>query len=251
MHEGGTGRGGDSRGVDDGEEHGGGGREHRIEVPRTARYLTLGPDDARDVWIVLHGYRQLAGRFLRRFGPIDDGSRLVVAPEALSRFYVERESGRHGPGSVVGATWMTREAREDEIRDYVRYLDLLAEHILAPGPTRRLTVLGFSQGVATASRWTTLGRVRPERLVLWGDFIPPDLDLDAARARWSSMRVLLVRGAGDRTLSSGELAAREARQWADLGVEPAVISYEGGHDIDVETLRRIAAEGAAAEGGGP
>jgi len=95
------------------------GVEHHIEVPRTARYLTLGPGDAADVWIVIHGYGQLAGRFLRRFEPIDDGTRHIVAPEALSRFYVGNEAGRHGQSSKVGATWMTREAREDEITDYV------------------------------------------------------------------------------------------------------------------------------------
>ena len=60
-------------------------REHRIEVTRTARYWTLGAEDApTEVWFVLHGYRQLAERFLRRFVPLDDGSRLVVAPEGLS-----------------------------------------------------------------------------------------------------------------------------------------------------------------------
>ena len=51
----------------------------------------------------------------------------------------------------IGASWMTREAREREISDYVAYLDEVALWIrrelgceLAP------TVLGFSQGVATA-----------------------------------------------------------------------------------------------------
>ncbi len=59
------------------------GKEQRIDVPKTARYLTLGPTDATDLWIVLHGYGQLAGRFLRRFAPIDvethRGSRGAVA----------------------------------------------------------------------------------------------------------------------------------------------------------------------------
>ncbi|MFL5521990.1 MAG: hypothetical protein ACJ8B6_13695, partial [Gemmatimonadales bacterium] len=56
---------------------------HALIVPRTARYYTLGPTHGfpRELWFVCHGYGQLAGRFLRQFAPLDDGTRLIVAPE--------------------------------------------------------------------------------------------------------------------------------------------------------------------------
>jgi len=214
------------------------GEAHTLEVPRTARYLTLGPDGARDVWIVLHGYGQLARRFLRRFVPIDDGTRLVVAPEALSRFYVGNEPGRHGPASLVGATWMTREDREHEIQDYVRYLDLLADWVAPVGT--RLTVLGFSQGVATAARWASLGRVCPDRIVFWGDFLPPDLDVPAARARWTGMELMRVWGDGDPGLRATKLARAEEEMVAALGLSVPTLRYDGGHDIDAGTLAALA-----------
>ena len=49
---------------------------HSIRVRRTARYYTLGPTHGfpRELWIVCHGYGQLAGKFLRQFAPLDDGS---------------------------------------------------------------------------------------------------------------------------------------------------------------------------------
>lgn len=213
---------------------------HRIEVPRTARYLTLGPPDAPERWIVVHGYGQLARRFLRRFASIDDGSRRIVAPEALSRFYVGNERGRHGPGSVVGGTWMTREAREEEIADYVRYLDLLADREAPDG--RELTVLGFSQGVATAARWVSFGRVRPARVVLWADFLPPDLPAEVARARLRRTELILVRGEEDGAVADPERAAAEDRQRAEAGLEPRLLTYVGGHDIDPALLQRIAGE---------
>ena len=101
--------------------------------------------------MVLHGYRQLARRFLRRFEPVAGDHRRIVAPEGLSRFYADPGRGRHGPASAVGASWMTREDRENEIRDYVAYLDQLWQHLRTDSPGRtRLVVLGFSQGVATA-----------------------------------------------------------------------------------------------------
>jgi hypothetical protein len=52
-----------------------------------------------------------------------------VAPEGLSRFYFE--GGFHGPGSKVGATWMTREDRLAKIEDYVGYLDALHDAVFA------------------------------------------------------------------------------------------------------------------------
>ena len=136
-------------------------REAHVRVPRTARYWTLDADaPPRELWYVLHGYKQLARRFMRRFTPVHGGARRIVAPEGLSRFYIEQEPGRHGPTSVVGATWMTREDRLNEIRDYVDYLDRLHREVAADAEAAPVTVLGFSQGVATAARWVVQGAVR-------------------------------------------------------------------------------------------
>jgi predicted esterase len=223
--------------------------EHHLEVSRTARYWTLGdPGTAREIWFVLHGYRQLARRFLRRFAAVDDGTRLIVAPEALSRFYVEATAGRHGPGAVVGATWMTREDREHEIADYVAYLDRLAATIVAQAPERSLNVLGFSQGVATATRWVVHGGVRPTRLILWGDFTPPDLDLDRATAALAGVEMVTVRGDADAALST-RLAAEEAARFAQAGIHVRSVGYAGGHDIHEETLVALLGRDALASGG--
>ena len=226
-------------------------REHHLEVVRTARYWTLGEGPGADeVWFVLHGYKQLARRFLRRFEPIARPGRIVVAPEALSRFYVSSGQGRHGPASVVGATWMTREDREHEIRDYVRYLDRLADEVLgevspergavsAEGGPPAVTVLGFSQGVATATRWVVHGRVRPARLLLWGDFTPPDLDLGAAAPALDPVDVVAIRGTADSALSP-KLAEEEAERLSGAGIRVRTVRYEGGHEIDAATLVSLA-----------
>ena len=213
--------------------------ERHIEVPRTARYWVLGEDVPHpdELWCVLHGYRQLAARFLRRFEGIADESRRIVAPEALSRFYVNPETGRHGAASVVGGTWMTREDRDNEIRDYVRYLDMLHDEVSIEGvPT---TVLAFSQGVATACRWIAYGRLRPRRLVLWGDYLPPDLDMEAARSAFTDTELLIVRGTQDPALNE-DLWAQEQGRLDSAGISYRFVSYEGGHDIHTETLRELA-----------
>ena len=108
--------------------------ERHITVRRTARYFTLGPADGspRQVWFVLHGYGQLASQFVRVFEPLDDGTRLIVAPEALNRFYLVGVDTMPAADRPVGATWMTREDRDNEIEDYIAYLDDLAATVLAP-----------------------------------------------------------------------------------------------------------------------
>ena len=151
-----------------------------ITVPRTARYYLIGDEPSgsrRELWVVVHGYGQLAVRFLRHFTPLGDGSRLILAPEALSRFYLEHPGRAGSANTRVGATWMTREDREAEIADHVRYLDALCDQVLAtlPGPRPRVTVLGFSQGVATVTRWIANGHTRADRLILWAGRIPPDI----------------------------------------------------------------------------
>ncbi|MEE2897851.1 MAG: phospholipase [Gemmatimonadota bacterium] len=214
-------------------------QERHIEVPKTARYWVLGETEGSpdEVWCVLHGYRQLAGRFIRRFQGIGGGGRRIVAPEALSRFYVGRQPGRHGPESVVGGTWMTREERENEIRDYVRYLDLLYDEVGVAGAAT--TVLGFSQGVAAAARWVTYGAVRPQRLILWGDYVPPDLDMAKARAALADTELLIVRGTEDPALNE-TLRAQEQERLEASRIAYRLVSYDGGHDIHAETLAQLA-----------
>lgn len=231
-------------------------KEHHIRVDRTARYATLGGAGPalRDVWFVLHGYRQLARRFLRRFTGLDDGTRLLVAPEALNRFYVGREEGRHGPDSLVGGAWMTREDRDHEIRDYVAYLDRLGRHVLddvgRPGPgaasgrSPRVTVLGFSQGLQTAARWVVLGSLKPpDRLVLWGDYLPPDLDMERAARRLRGVDTVFVVGEDDPSRRE-ELAREQAERLAEWSVEHRFVTHPGGHELDRDVLAALARGGS-------
>ena len=114
-----------------------------------------------------------------RFEDIGSAMRLIVAPEALLRYYLSTAPTFHSASSKVGATWMTREDRESDIADYVDYLDTLYAEIFSR--IRRedvsVTVLGFSQGGTTAYRWLTRGRAHADRLVMWGSQLPPEADL--------------------------------------------------------------------------
>jgi len=219
-------------------------QEHHLAVQRTARYYTLGGGGAAppaEVWIACHGYGQLARRFLRAFEPVAGPHRLVVAPEALSRFYLDDALKVHGPDSRVGATWMTREDRLAEIDDYVRYLDRVHDVVrgAAPGEAARLVAFGFSQGAATASRWAALGTAQPDHLILWCSLLPPDLDPEAP-ARWAArgLAVTLVVGRGD-SFTPPERVAEQERRLHEAGVECRVVWFDGGHELGADMLREV------------
>lgn len=215
-------------------------RQHHLEVTRTARYALLGdPARADTLWFVIHGHGQLAAIFIRHFEALDDGTRCIVAPEALNRFYAEPTSWRGAGQARVGATWMTREDREAEMADYIRYLDRLHRHIGAEaGRDLPLTVLGFSQGVATAARWICRGAARPQRVILWAGPLPPELDAEAV-APLRAARLYRVLGDQDDMATPDAVAAEHERERA-LGLEPEHIVFAGGHKMDRSVLARLA-----------
>lgn len=225
-------------------------REHHITVARTARYFTLGePSElVRELWIVCHGHGQLASRFLRHFEGLQDLTRLIVAPEALSRYYMESPSGTPGTSEShasarIGATWMTREDRLSEIADYVSYLDALSAALYQQLDRSKVTlhVLGFSQGVATVCRWVASGRTQPERVILWGGVTPPDLDLPALRAALDAADLVLVAGDADEVMDAARLAS-DADRLRDAGIAQRSLRFPGGHRLDADTLATLAAE---------
>lgn len=210
--------------------------EHYITARRTARFFTMGQAKRpKELWFACHGYGQLASTFIRDLAPLDDGTRLIVAPEALSRFYVD------SPHETVGASWMTREDRHSEIDDYLSYLDSVREMVLSriADTTIPVTVLGFSQGAATGARWACRSSFQIERLILWGETLPPELEDDTSAKRLQAMQLCVVGGTHERFFPErrrAELRQRLAR----LAVSFKEWTFEGGHRLDDDTLVEIA-----------
>ena len=209
---------------------------HQIPITRTARFCTLGDRTAevKEVWFVLHGYGQLAGDFIKEFEGIHDESRFIVAPEALSRFYAKRNPTR------VGASWMTRESREHEINDYLAYLNQVALFVYDMLDRRvPSTVLGFSQGATTASRWVTMGRFPAKRLILWGGDIAQDLDLAQYGPVLNQLSPTLIVGDNDHYINSDRLEQEETRL-KENQISYELITFKGGHELEPNVLRTIA-----------
>ena len=72
----------------------------------------------KDIWILFHGYGQLAEFFLKKFDSLFSQERLFISPEATNYGYLKGFQGR------VGANWMTKHERELAIENNHQYLKL-------------------------------------------------------------------------------------------------------------------------------
>ncbi len=213
--------------------------EHHLAVTRSARYYQLGELSVhtRRVWFVCHGYGQLAAYFSRHFAFLTeaDPTTVVVAPEGLSRFYLSGNGGR------VGASWMTRDNRLAEIDDHVNFLNQLAHNILAQCPADvSVTVLGFSQGTATVSRWLAQAVFRPAHLILWAGGFPDDLEPAAAQSLLQNLPLTIVVGTEDEYISAA-LITRQQEQLLKLGATPQLITFPGKHELNRAILEQLTA----------
>jgi predicted esterase len=107
--------------------------EHHLIFNFKARYYSSGEitTNTKDVLFILHGYGQLAQYFIRKFAALETKDVVVIAPEGLSRFYLEPIEGAGRKTNRVGATWMTKEDRLVDIENYVNYLDTVFAYTVA------------------------------------------------------------------------------------------------------------------------
>ncbi len=203
-------------------------QKHNLVVQKTATYYSLGNIKiAKTIWLVFHGYGYLAKNFIEKFRPILTKNTLVVAPEALSKFYVK------GVDGSIGASWMTKENREEEITDYINYLNQLYNTILkqVTAPNPKINIVGFSQGGATASRWLSNGKIKCNNFILWASVFPTDMDLGII----NKANTFFLYGDRDKYVTKERVEQqKELLKQSHLKVKTTV--FKGGHDIPKEVL---------------
>lgn len=203
--------------------------EH-FKFDKTARYCTLGTlnEKTKNVWIVCHGYGQLATNFIKKFIPIVDDENYFIAPEGMHRYYLDKEHQK------VGASWMTREDRISDIEDYVRMLDILLEKELI-NYTGNLVLLGFSQGVATVSRWYMMGKIKPTHFIMWAGVFPPDLPLKKEKYEFKLSKNYVVMGSDDEFFNS-ERKTIILHEMKEKNIEFELVEFTGKHVLHGTTL---------------
>jgi predicted esterase len=205
-----------------------------------ARYFRAGAlnQHTRHIWIVLHGYGQLAPYFIRKFQALDDGHTFLLAPEGLSHFYLSELTDAGRKDNKVGATWMTRENRLMDIDNYLAYLNEMFQKELSGFEHVPVTVMAFSQGCATACRWVSQGTVRFDRLILWAGLFPPDMDFSAGQLALKNKKTIMVVGNQDPYVTAERMAEFDALA-TKLGIAPEKIIFDGKHEMNEAVLRAL------------
>ncbi|MCB0533048.1 MAG: phospholipase [Lewinellaceae bacterium] len=208
---------------------------HKLTVSKTAQFYQIGETgpNVRQIWIVCHGYAQLATEFIKNFEIVNTGDVVIVAPEGLNHFY------KKGFNGDVGATWMTRHCREDEIADNGAYLEALHNRYLALLPKHvRIILLGFSQGTATVCRWILRYHPHFHDLVLWAGMPPEDLDYQAHKDYLADKNLYLLYGSNDPFLTPDRFSElKEIEQTG--GIDFDENRFEGGHEIPNAALQNL------------
>ena len=205
-------------------------QSHHISVTKTARYHTLGSldDQTEEIWLVIHGWAQLAAEYLNSFASLDNGKRFIVAPEALSRFYLK--TGK----PEVGATWMTGEDREHEILDYVSYLNTLYDSLPLASHKAKIIVLGFSQGVATVSRWMYQNPRRADTLIFYAGEPANELQSKESMASFDKTKNYFISGTEDPFINELNIP-----KFKSMLPNFEFISFDGKHEISTKVLLAI------------
>ncbi len=228
---------------------------HKLTVARTSRYATAGAshNNAERLWIVFHGYGETAAGFIAPFANVTPPDTRIVAPEGLSRFYAQmpRADGSHL--EQTGATWLTRDDRDDDLRDAMAMLHAVVarEHaaiVHSRGTAPRLCLLGFSQGVAMSMRFAvdlannpSVGSSAPLAThVLWAGGLAHDVANDALRNTWRESTVAAVLGSRDQFANDTTRAAMRDRM-AEIGVRLHEHTFDGGHRLHTPLLRELLA----------
>jgi predicted esterase len=139
---------------------------------------------------------------------------------------------------------MTREARADDIADNHAYLDAVVGVVRAAAPGAQFTVLGFSQGGATASRWVAERAAAgdpPRRLIVWGSVLAAEVDLGPS-APIRRVPVSMVVGVRDIWATTARIKA-ERERLAAANFPVTVQTFEGGHRMDNDMLAQLADSG--------
>ena len=203
--------------------------KHELITQKTARYFTQGnKSTASTLLIALPGYGQLAEYFINKFHSLDE-SFYVVVPEGLHRFYLKGASGR------VGASWMTKVDREVDIQDNMVYLDNLMNEFKNES-FKHTILLGFSQGGATAARYSYMHNHNIDHLIIWASVFPPDISIEQEINSTKAIGKYFALGNEDEFFTPDQ--QNEVIDFM-ANKDYACFHFNGKHDIHEETLKII------------
>ncbi|MEP6260767.1 MAG: esterase [Gillisia sp.] len=186
----------------------------------------------KNVWVVFHGIGYLSRYFLKYFKHLDPEENYIIAPQAQSKYYLN-DKYRH-----VGASWLTKENTEVETENVLNYLDeVYKAEELQNAPN--LLLFGYSQGVSVAARWVARNKTECNQLILHSGGLPKELQPEDFEFL-TNTKVTLIYGDSDEYLNKERLIKETERAKELFGDKLEIISFEGGHEVNVDIIADLA-----------
>ena len=192
--------------------------------------------ETRHVWVLCHGFGQMAKYFARRFDVLDTQQHYLMFPQGLDRFYMDNYT-------KVGASWTTREERDLHLFNQQAYLDQMwaqeSPHI--DWSKTKLHLLGFSQGVSVITRWAVLRQLPFDRMIMWAGGFPPELTSEKWAFKKAKAGFVVVLGNKDPFIDEQRLAEQQAILEQAIG-QYELLRFNGGHEVNREMVAQLGKE---------
>jgi predicted esterase len=211
--------------------------ENHINLSFKAPYYTLNEFNSKtkNIWIVCHGYGQLAEHFIKRFDVLDDQDNFILALQGLSRFYTDNNFGR------VGASWMTKEDRLTDLENQRTYIDGVLNEVFGQHELTdyKINFLGFSQGASMIGRIAAYLKVPFDNLVIWAGGFPTELTKEDFSFVKSNANLKVVLGKQDQYFKEAEYLTEINRMESIIGLKSELVLFEGTHELRREVLKSL------------
>ena len=209
-------------------------KEKRLSYTISNTYSTLNEhtENTKTVWLVFHGIGYLSRYFLKYFKHLNPEENYIIAPQAQSKYYLNGEY-RH-----IGASWLTRENTEEEIKNMLNYLDAVFE---AEGLSEieNLNIFGYSQGVSVATRFIARRKIKCNNLIMHSGKVPQELKSEDF-SFLTKTNFSFIYGTKDKYLESGIISVEKDRLNEIFPQNLQILTFEGGHEVNTRLISKFA-----------
>ena len=188
-------------------------------------------EKTENIWFVCHGLGYLSRYFVKHFHHLDKDENYVIAPQAPSKFY------RNKTYTKVGACWLTKDNTSLEMDNILTFFNAIYSKEVLPYKTKKLIIMGYSQGVSVAMRWLAKSTIDCSDLIIHSGGIPNELE--SKDFEGFSFTPHLVYGYSDEYINDKRVIIEKEKANKLFGDKTIVRPFEGGHEVDHAFLKEF------------
>ncbi|HIF49384.1 MAG TPA: hypothetical protein EYQ68_05765 [Cytophagales bacterium] len=210
--------------------------KHSISFEFSSSYITYNQltDTTENIWIVFHGYGQLSKYFIRRFDVLDADKNYIIAPQGLSKFYVDEDYKN------VGASWLTKEDRGSDLLNQQKYLIKLMDELKLKIDFSKIKInfFGFSQGASALTRLLMNYNMKVNNIIIWAGWVPDEF-FNVNKDVLKDTNLFFVVGNKDKYYNNPIIKGYIEKFKKTLNKEIDYFVFNGGHIVDRKVLKKI------------